>query len=38
MLHNFFETGQNENNESILGIIAAKAEVIRRKEILDAKN
>ena len=38
MLHNFFETDQNKNNESILGIIAAKAEVIRRKETVDAKN
>ena len=37
-LYNFFENGQSKNIESILGIIAAKAEIIRRKEILDVKN
>ena len=38
ILYNFFENGQSKNIESILGIIAAKAEIDRQKEILDVKN
>ena len=38
ILYNFFENVQSKNIESILGIFAAKAEIIRRKEILGVKN
>ena len=38
ILYNFLENVQSKNIESILGIFAAKAEIIRRKVILGVKN